>query len=202
MFTNTFTEATEIIHKYTEIELSEPVAFAVKSADGKHFLINRLYNEAFEIVLQHLTSPDGICALTVSANKSTKSDIAGSPRLIPTSKDEREHGPEISFPLGRIIWRASGGDQVQRKETGDDFAFDWTVQNTYLAGGKQDNQNTREAFLKYIHKKLIERIGEKEALEVRNLISDRLVVADAVHRPSSVEHEGHSLTTVETQHIQ
>lgn len=133
----------------TSGEVNEIVEFPIKAEGNRAYWIDLRYGDAFQVGLEHLTF-DGVCALTLSANRSQSGDDAGVPRLIPTSIEERSHGPEFSFPLGRIIHDCGASQQVERRELKGLRSFHVTVENTFVSGGKASNTHTREAFLAYI----------------------------------------------------
>ena len=138
-----FPDDADVLLTERDGRLYETTAIPIRSEDGQGYPIDRLYAVALRAMEKALTGDDGICPLTLRANRSTHSDPAGQPQLIPTSEDERKLGPKFTFPLGRIIYKAGPGQQVERLSLVGEAAYDWTVSNTGIGGGKLSNRDTR-----------------------------------------------------------
>lgn len=165
-------------------EFSVVSGFPIRSEDGAVFLIDAAYAEAFRVAFEFLSEGNGRYALTIHANRSNKTDSGGAPAFIPTSPVERKDGVH-RFPLGRIIWDAGPYQQVERKSRVGAKASDWTVSNTEVSGGREDNRQTRADFLGYLGTKIAE-MGKPGADRAIREVEKQLDIADALHRPADV----------------
>ncbi|MBO6540184.1 MAG: hypothetical protein JJ969_12380 [Rhizobiaceae bacterium] len=175
MFPNTDSETVEYGN-----EIQERVSFPIRAEDGKEFLIDRLYRDALRQGVGATVDAEGHVALMLYAE-------ADNPRLFPADPAERQHGPDKTFPLGRIIHDAGLGEQVERLSKVGDHSRNWTIANTRISAGKKDNRRTRADFLAFIH----EKAGDAAAAETERL----LCTADALVRPDL-----NKTTTVSVEH--
>lgn len=148
--------------------LWERATFTIRAENGKSFVIDRLYRDALRHGVGSTADAKGQLALMLYAD-------SDNPRLFPAAPDEREHGPEKTFPLGRIIHNAGPGEQVERLSKAGERSRDWTVANTRISGGKEDNKPTRVDFLAYVR----EKAGDAAAAETEQ----QLCTADGLVRP-------------------
>lgn len=138
-------------------------AYKIKTRDGQLFRLDQLYGEAFEFALEATRSDNGNYQMFPSSNDNG------------TGKHEYlrfivNNNPSASLLVARIIMDAKPGKIIQRRDTRNSY----TAANLKERGG-QSTHNTRPLFLDVVE--------ELAGADVSRDLSEKLLVADAVHRP-------------------
>jgi hypothetical protein len=136
MSINPFRNVTRDIIDGKDGSFQSTSGFIVRSAGSDPIIIDQLYADAFAIAYDHTTSNEGIASLLLDLNAG-----ADEPRLFPKVAAGAD-----GLALGRIIWNAGEGEQVQRISKAEGSYRNWTVANTRVVSGKAFKK-TRKVFL-------------------------------------------------------